>query len=1494
MKKITKQSVLLALLLALGLYSCRNLPANLSKAFLQKEEPNKPDRPDLALLHDIKRTKDPATGTVPYERRSIASAYTLKKLSEKAAITGITWTERGPNNISGRVKSLMYDPNDSGNGYKKVWAGGADGGLWYNNDITNASMSWQKVDDFWANMAVTSIIYDPNNTQIFYVGTGEGFFNADAVRGDGFWKSINGGATWTHFPTPTTGTTFYRINKMVVANDGSVLIADRNTGILRSTDGGATWTIVVSGIRGADLEVANNGDIYCSTGIFNASTIRKSTNHGATWTTLNYGTATGTPGRIELACAPNASGTIYAVAYNIDATGNNDISFFKRSTDGGSNWTDLTQPGYITNTNTCAQSATHYTRAQAWYSTILKVHPTNAACLFAGGIDLFRSTDALDSQSGPPANDVSWTPLSYWTGVTCGIPIVHADQHAMAFHPTDYNQVIFGNDGGVYYSPNAGNTGVAQPTISSRNKNFNITQFYAVATKNTQNSSFFIGGSQDNGSLVMDGFQVKPGREGTGGDGAFCFVDQDNPNVVITSYIYNSFYSSTDGGITFPTTLLNNAAGGDFINPSTYDSQANILYTNNSASAMHRVTGVGGTPAAASVALIPVLSGSATAFKVSPYTANLLFLAGDAPGTSAPPRLYRIAGANTGSPKTTVDISLAQFPNGATISSIDVGATDNQIMVTLSNYGVNSVYETTNGGTNWTNKDNATIPDMPVRWGIYNPSNRNQVMIATETGIYSTDDFNVVSPAWGPASSNIANVRCDMIQHRAIDKTVVVGTHGRGIFTTDVWASPYADFDYTRTSCNSVQFNDGSLRAGSSWAWDVDGNGTTDYTTQNPTHTYSTSGVYSVRLTVANGASSITKTNYISIIGTAPTTSTCVVAANSNEANPIGIVNITLGTINNTTPINDGGYKDYSCEQSTVLNPSTNYNLSVSADGGGNAVGCAAYIDYNNDGDFADAGEAIGTAASNTTVLKTINFTTPASPTKSTNLRMRIVSEFSAIPASCSDVNTYGQAEDYSVIFADALTWTGNTNTDWHNTANWNPAIIPTRLNDVTLPTGRSNYPNLVTSTPVCKNLTINNGATFTIGNSGRVIAGGDLACAGTLTYAGTTPQIALAQAANITGNLVINNSAGVTLQNALTISGTLTITSGYLDMNGYDINLGTTGTLVENRPLNRVVYDGVGNSYGEIIATNRTINNTNTSVAGLALFLNRGTSGSLVVDVARRHSPPTLTTGVKSIKKLYKITATSGAITNGTVRIHYAPLEFNGLSTTDGRLWRYTGSWLSQTTAYNANAGDPYMEVAGTVNAFSDWTLGNLSQPMPVTLLTFKGERKDMDNVKLDWVTGQELNNKGFEIERGIDAINFEKIAFVEGLGTSNSGKAYQYIDRFSEGAYYRLKQRDLAGTVSYSPMIFVEGGKGETWSIYPNPTDGEVKITIPQKALNQGDIKLRVLHITGKEIATLEATPEKIAELLSRTLAKLSVGTYLIEGQNNAERWQQKLIKK
>ena len=755
------------------------------------------DRPDLAVSQNLEMTRDPSTKTVPVNR-SLEAFQDIKSSGKLAldAISGVNWTERGPDNVGGRTRALMFDPND-GTG-SKVWAGGVAGGLWFNNNITSSSSTWQNVNDFWANLAISTIDYDPTNTQTFYVGTGEGFFNADAVRGAGIWKSTNGGTSWSQLSS-TDNSNFHYIQKLVVTPTGALIVATRE-GLYRSTNGGSSFSTLFTG-RFADIEVAANGDIYASEGIFSTGVVRKSTNDGVSWSTVTP--ATGGE-RIELAVAPSNANVVYAVA----SSGSN-IAWFRKTTNGGSSWTTVTVPNYVS--QSCTQDSQDFARGQAWYDLIVEVHPTNSNIAIVGGIDLYKTTNGGSS----------WGLISYWTGA-CDT-YVHADQHAIQFSPVNANTAIFGNDGGVFYSSNVGSA--SNPTISARNNGYNVTQFYAADQINSNGSNFMIAGAQDNGSHRFTTSGINSTTEVTGGDGAFCHIDQNNSTYQVTSYVYNSYYRSTNGGSSF-SSILNNQTYGRFINPTDYDDDAKVLYCGANEDQFIKITGMTGSTS-------PTLSNVSlggfrvSAIKVSPYTNNRIFLGTGTNGGSGGSKVFRVENANGSSP-TVTEISTASLPVNGYISSIDIGTSDNQVIVTYSNYGITSVWETRNGGSSWSNRE-GNLPDIPVRWALYNPLNTDEVLLATELGVWSTDNVNTGSPVWGVTNTGLANVRCDMLQYRDSDGVVLVATHGRGVYTATPFTGGGGDTDPPTTPTGLASSGITSSGFNVNWNASSDNVGVTGY-----------------------------------------------------------------------------------------------------------------------------------------------------------------------------------------------------------------------------------------------------------------------------------------------------------------------------------------------------------------------------------------------------------------------------------------------------------------------------------------------------------------------------------------------------------------------------------------------------------------------------------------------------------------------------------------
>src|SRR5690606_22500237 len=121
------------------------------------------------------------------------------------------------------------------------------------------------------------------------------------------------------------------------------------------------------------------------------------------------------------------------------------------------------------------------------------------------------------------------------------------------------------------------------------------------------------------------------------------------------------------------------------------------------------------------------------------------------------------------------EITPLNFPISS-ISSIEFGLNENEILVTFFNYGSSANIFYTANGTSWASKD-GNIPDMPIRWGLINPKNTNEVILATEVGVWSTSNFSASSPTWISSNSGLANVRVDMLQMRSNDFEVMASTY---------------------------------------------------------------------------------------------------------------------------------------------------------------------------------------------------------------------------------------------------------------------------------------------------------------------------------------------------------------------------------------------------------------------------------------------------------------------------------------------------------------------------------------------------------------------------------------------------------------------------------------------------------------------------------------------------------------------------------------------
>ncbi len=551
---------------------------------------------------------------------------------------------------------------------------------------------------------------------------------------------------------------------------GGALLGGDSAGVYKSTDGTNFTKLTLPKTTGGtefdpnNIEVAADNSVLISTTSNSSSqgggTILHSTN-GVTFTSR----AAITNGlRTEIALSSTNANIGYALVQM-----SSDIAPVKiyRTTDQFQNLTEVSLP----NDADTGIEANDFTRGQAFYDLIIKVDPSDDNTVFTGGIDLFRSTDG----------GTNWNQLSHWYG-GFGFQEVHADQHGIAFSSNDSSVMLFSNDGGVYYSSDSGTV------IGGRKRNYNTLQFYTVGVGPTAaftGGDYFLAGAQDNGTHLFDNASagINSTTDVSGGDGAYSFFDTDGTDrYYITNYVYNQAIDlyNYDAPLGRRRITINSedTRNGNFINPEELDSNLDILYSNYSnasGSIIRRYANILDASAITKTNLTDALLDAApSAMKVSPFTTGSSYLlAGLSNG-----KLLEISNANSAAISWR-DITGSEFVGS--ISDVEFGRNQNEIFVTMHNYGVVSIWYTVDGGNSWLNKE-GNFPDIPVKSILQNPLNHREVIIGTELGVWKTDDFGVSSPNWVQSFNGMSNVTVTDMDLRD-DNTIFVSTYGRGVFS---------------------------------------------------------------------------------------------------------------------------------------------------------------------------------------------------------------------------------------------------------------------------------------------------------------------------------------------------------------------------------------------------------------------------------------------------------------------------------------------------------------------------------------------------------------------------------------------------------------------------------------------------------------------------------------------------------------------------------------
>lgn len=752
-------------------------------------------------------------GRLLTNRRALGAGIATKS-AQAVGSTGAlasAWEALGPGNIGGRTRALLIHPTTP----DTMWAGSVAGGIW---KTTNGGATWVPKADLLINMAVNSMVMDPRNSNVLFAGTGEGFFNADAVRGAGILKSTDGGETWTQLPSTATPD-FHYVQKLVVSKaNGARMYAATRAGVFRTTDAGASWTKMIDGaaVNGCmDLAIQTDRAVpyvFASCGTFTQGSVYRALDTSSASQSWVQVMSVPNQGRTSLAIAPSSQNIVYAVSDH--STTNGVLGVFRSTTNGSAgSFSQRLNAGTTLNTLlfsnpviallTQCNFGTSAVLNQGWYDNLIAVDPKNPDIVWVGGIDLFRSDDG--GQNFGQASH-------WWYGRGVDPEYNHADHHLVVFHP-QYdgvtNKVMFsGNDGGLYktldarrpvaYSPDpvtpaspvCGNTNPANlVNWVELNNGYQVSQFYHGAHYPDGNTVF--GGTQDNGTLRGTAGAPNAWTEIRGGDGGYVAVNPNNTNMLWVENTRLSIQRSTNGGASYSNFISGIGESSNnflFIAPFVQDpSNPSIMWTGGAFP--WRTTQATAVPTVGAIwsQAGPFFGSRVTAIGVAPSDSNRVYMGVGNGGGAVNGTVFTVGTALTATGATAWASSKPR-PDSNTLSWLAVHPTDPlTVYATVSSFnsatGQGHVFKSTNGGATWVSIDGAGatgIPDVPVHCILIDPNDTNRLYLGTDLGVFVSTDGGA---NWARENTGFANVIVESLSIKnTAPRYLYAYSHGRSAF----------------------------------------------------------------------------------------------------------------------------------------------------------------------------------------------------------------------------------------------------------------------------------------------------------------------------------------------------------------------------------------------------------------------------------------------------------------------------------------------------------------------------------------------------------------------------------------------------------------------------------------------------------------------------------------------------------------------------------------
>ena len=429
----------------------------------------------------------------------------------------LEWRCIGPHR-GGRVVAVAGDPIEP----MVFYFGACAGGVWKTSD---GGTYWENVSDGYFNTAaVGAIAVSESDPNVVYVGTGESCIRGNVSHGDGVYRSTDAGKSWINLGLEDTRhIARIRIHPrdpdlVYVAALGHAFGPNTERGIFRSTDGGKNWEKVLyrsekAGAADLSMDPHNPRILYAAiwealrqpwkfTSGGSNSGLFKSTDGGDNWTEItdNPGLPEGLKGRIGVAVSPAQTGRIWAIVEAEDGA-------LFRSDDGGDTWEKMSDDRNLVQ--------------RPWYYSHVFADPGDAETVYVLALKALKSTDG-----GRTFTQVA-TP--------------HGDNHDLWIDPRNPQRMIEGNDGGACVSFNGGaswSTIYNQPTAQFYHLTTDSQFPYRVYGTQQDNSAISVPSRTSKGAIPMaDCYIVGSSESG------HIAVHPEDPNIV-----YSGAIGSSPGG----------------------------------------------------------------------------------------------------------------------------------------------------------------------------------------------------------------------------------------------------------------------------------------------------------------------------------------------------------------------------------------------------------------------------------------------------------------------------------------------------------------------------------------------------------------------------------------------------------------------------------------------------------------------------------------------------------------------------------------------------------------------------------------------------------------------------------------------------------------------------------------------------------------------------------------------------------------------------------